>query len=353
MNQPFRLGGHTLPNRLALAPMTTYSSLPSGEIAPDELSYLERRAAGGLGAVITAACCVHPSGWAFPGQWQCSDDRFIPSLEQAAESIHRGGAKAILQIHHGGRQCPPDLCGGECVSASAIPLSREGAPIPRALTEPEILEIIDAFGQATRRAAEAGFDGVEIHGANTYLLQQFVSPHSNRREDAWGQDRLKFSKGVVEAVLANAPEGFIVGYRFSPEEPDTPGLRMADTEALIEALVATKIDYLHISLRDYRQGSLHNEFEGPTLDHVAKVIAGRKAFMGVGSVKTREDAENVLAAGADLVALGRIEISDPEWPRHPDSPNTKVPYGDFAKTLTLPTELANRIDAAKGWFERG
>ena len=348
---PATLGVHQVRNRLMLAPMTTYSSLPTGEIDPEELKYLHRRAAGGLGTVITAACCVHPSGWAFPGQFQCSDDRFLPSLKATAEAIHRGGALAILQIHHGGRQCPPELCGGECVSASAVP-AREGAPTPRTLTEEEILEIIDAFGQATRRAAEAGFDGVEIHGANTYLLQQFVSPNSNRRDDRWGQDRLLFSKEVTKAVLANAPQGCIVGYRFSPEEPETPGLRMSDTEALLDALCATELTYLHISLREYRQGSIHGAYADSTLEHVAKYIDGRKNLVGVGSVKTAADAQAVLDLGAQFVALGRVEITDPEWPQHAEEPRTKVPAGEFRELLTLPLGLANRVESVPGWFER-
>ena len=332
--------------------MTTYSSFPDGNIDPEEIEFLRRRAKGGFGTIITAACCVHPSGWAFAGQWQCSEDRFLPSLKSVADAIRGEGSAAILQIHHGGRECPPELCGGQSVSASAIASPRPNSVAPRALTEDEILEIIDAFGQATRRAAEAGFDGVEIHGANTYLLQQFVSPDSNRREDAWGQDRLKFSKAVVDSVLSHATQGFTVGYRFSTEEPQTPGLRISDTEALIDALCATKLDFLHVSLRDYRQLSMHEAFPEPVLDRVVSLVKDRKPLIGVGSVKTIEDAQAIWDAGADLVAIGRTAISDPEWPQHPSEPRTKIPRGDFAKELTIPAGLAKRIESVDGWFER-
>ncbi len=339
-------------NPFVVAPMTTYSSLPDGQISPDELPYLHRRAAGGFGIVMTAACCVHPTGWAFRGQWQCSDDQFIPSLKSAASAIHDGGALAVLQIHHGGRQCPPDLCGGEPLSASAVPMNRPGAITPREMTEEEIAEVIRAFASAARRAVEAGYDGIEIHGANTYLLQQFVSPHSNRRTDSWGQDRLKFSREVVKAVLAAVPAGYSVGYRFSPEEPDEPGIRIADTLSLIDMLLEFPLDFLHISLRDYRQLSLHHEFEGPTFDFIAKHINKRVKFIGVGSVKTHEDAKALQAAGADWVAIGRCAITEPEWP-NVSEPRTTVPLVNQAEILTLPKGLSEKIDAVEGWFERG
>ncbi len=342
-------------NPYVLAPMTTYSSQLDGVISPDELPYLERRAKGGFGIVMTAACCVHPTGWAFKGQWQCSDDRFIPSLKSVSDVIRSAGANSVLQIHHGGRQCPPELCGGTPLSASAIPLNKPGAVTPRAMTEGEIVEVIEAFGAAAHRAVVAGFDGIEIHGANTYLLQQFVSPHSNRRTDIWGQDRLKFSREVVESVLKSVPDGFSVGYRFSPEEPDTPGLRMADTLALIDTLVQYQLDFLHVSLRDYKQTSFFQPEDGPTLNRIADHINGRIKLIGVGSVKTLEDAQAVQAAGADWVAIGRCGISEPEWPDvalNGGTPRTKVHRSNFAQELTLPKGLADRIDAVEGWFDR-
>jgi len=347
-------GGLELANRFVVAPMTTYSSLPDGIISPDELPYLQRRAAGGFGAVMTAACCVHPSGWAFRGQWQCSDDRFMESLKSVADAIHAGGSKAILQIHHGGRQCPPDLAGGECVSASAIPSERPNAPTPRALEDVEIREIIDAFAAATDRARRAGYDAVEIHGANTYLLQQFVSPHSNRREDEWGQDRLKFPLAVTDACLA-AANGLPIGYRFSPEEPETPGIRLDDTLALVDALAKRPLAFLHISLRRYDQPSIHGG-EEPIVTPILRQIAGRVPLITVGSVKTMADARAALDLGPQMVAVGRSAISEPEFVESLAAgreARSTVPRGDFATELTLPRGLADKIEAVEGWFERG
>lgn len=334
--------------------MTTYSSLPNSDIAPDELDYLRRRAEGGFGMVMTAACYVHPSGHAFDGQWACDSDERLPSLRSAAEAIQESGAMGVLQIHHGGRQCPPALCGGQSVSASAIPAERPNAATPRALEESEIEDLIRAFADAALRAKRAGFQGVEIHGANTYLLQQFVSPHSNRRDDRWGRDRLAFPLAVTDAILDAVGPGYPVGYRFSPEETETPGIRWPHTEALIEALCQRPLDWLHISLNEYRRTSLVGDFEEPVLHKVTATIKGRVPLIGVGRVRTLQDAQAVLATGCDLVAMGRMAITEPEWPHHASAGEplrTSVPEEDAASLLTLPAGLTRKIYSVEGWFE--
>jgi len=346
--------GQGLRNRLVLAPMTTYSSYDDGTIRESEVEYLRRRAAGGFGMVMTAACYVHPSGKAFRGQWSCADDRFLPSLRSVADAIRSEGAFAVLQIHHGGRQCPSELCGEVPWSASAVASERPNAETPRAMTEEDVETAIRAYADAARRAFEAGYNGVEIHGANTYLLQQFVSPHSNRRDDRWGQERLAFPLAVTDAVLEAVPTGYPIGYRFSPEETETPGIRWADTARLIDALCTRPLAFLHVSLRDHRGSSLNEEFDEATLVRAARQIGGRLPLIGVGGVKVLDDAQRVLDLGADLVALGRIGISDPEWPRHAQSGQpirTKVPSHNAEEILTIPAGLAARIASVPGWFE--
>lgn len=341
-------------NRTVIAPMTTYSSKPNGDIQDDELPYLERRARGGFGMIMTAACYVHDSGHAFRGQWGCSDDRFMPSLTSAAEAINRGGSMSVLQIHHGGRQCPADLVGGDPISASAIPAEREGAVTPREMTDAEVLRTIRDFADAAVRAKQAGFHGVEIHGANTYLIQQFVSPHSNRRTDYWAADTFNFPRELTQAVLEAVGPDYPVGYRFSPEENETPGIRMDRTEALLNVLCQLSLAWLHISLRTFDQPSAHDKESTPLLSRVAKIINGRTALIGVGGVKTPADADACLALGADLVAIGRVAVSEPEWVLKMDAPGTiktKLPKGDFAESLTVPRGLTDKILAVPGWFE--
>lgn len=335
-----------------MAPMTTYSSHEDGTVSEIELEYLRRRAAGGFGLVITAACYVHPKGKAFDGQWGCHDDATLPSLASAADAIHSGGALACLQIHHGGRACPSRLCGGGPWSASPVAAERDGAETPLEMDHELVVETVRAFGDAARRARSAGYDAVEIHGANTYLLQQFVSPHSNRRSDEWGADRLLFPAQVVEAVL-EAADGMPVGYRFSPEEPHEPGIRWPDTHALIERLAGTGLDFLHLSTWDFRQESLHGSFPGPTLGQVARSVGGRRPLVGVGKVLSREDAEECLALGANLVALGRAALLEPEWPAVAAAGGqcrTRLPRSGAAEALTWPPGIAERAYGG-AWFE--
>lgn len=343
-----------LRNRLWVAPMTTYSSHDDGSVSDAEIAYLARRAAAGYGAIVTAACYVQKSGHAFPGQWSCSGDGDLPSLRAAALAIQSGGAAAILQIHHGGRQSPSRLC-GRPISASAIPAERPNAETPNAMTESEIQETVTAFGEATRRAVEAGFDGVEIHGANTYLLQQFVSPHSNRRDDAWGEDRLKFPLAVVDSCIRSAPEGFAIGYRLSPEESETPGIRFPDTLRLVDALSTRNLSYLHVSLRDYRAPSIVADFEEPVLARLARYLRGRLPLVAAGCIWTRADAEEAISMGADAVAVGRAALVDPEWPRsiaESGQPATRLfRRANAATRLTLPKGLIDRIVGAPGWLE--
>lgn len=167
--------GITLKNRIVLAPMTHMSSNADGTISDAELAYYARRT-GGAGMSITAVGHVTEYGIGFPAQFGVYDDRFIPGLKKLAETIKQQGSVAVLQIFHAGRLTPEQAVpSGQVVAPSAVASERPGSPEPRELTDAEITSIIKDFGEATRRAIEAGFDGVEIHGANGYLIQQFFS----------------------------------------------------------------------------------------------------------------------------------------------------------------------------------
>ncbi len=350
---PVRLGNLNLKNGFIVAPMTTYSSQPNGIISDDEIPYLARRAKGGFAAIMTAACYVHPSGKAFHGQWGCDADDKLESLKRVAEAIQTNGSKAILQIHHGGRQCPPELAGGECISASAVPLEKENAPTPREMTEAEIERTLHDFAQAALRAKRTGFDGIEIHGANTYLIQQFVSPHSNRRTDRWNADSFLFPTKLVERVFDAVGDEFPVGYRFSPEEPETPGIRLARTFELIDQLCAYPLSFLHVSLRDYRQLSFHGDGNEPILTQIKGHIDGRKPLIAAGAIKQAEDAEGANAIGCDAIAIARGAIYDAEWVQHyaDNQPITEsLSREGFAEQTTIPAGLANRILNVPGWF---
>lgn len=351
---PIALGNLELKNGFIVAPMTTYSSLESGIISPDELPYLARRAHGGFGAIMTAACYVHPSGRAFTGQWGCDSDNKLDSLRSVARVIQSNGAKAILQIHHGGRQCTPALAGGEIISASAIAAENPKAYIPREMTDAEIVRTIDDYAQAAKRGKSAGFDGVEIHGANTYLIQQFVSPHSNRRTDKWNADDLLFPTELVKSTLNAVGSDFPVGYRFSPEEPETPGIRLDRTRKLIDELCKFDLAFLHISLRNYDQVSIHNNGSDPILRQISDHIDGRLPLIGVGTIRSEQDVINALKLGADALAVGRGALCDVDWVNHYRDGlpiRSTLRKADFPEAYFLPAGLAKRIQDIPAWFD--
>ncbi|ETT54198.1 MULTISPECIES: NADH-dependent flavin oxidoreductase [unclassified Paenibacillus] len=357
--------GIELKNRVVMAPMTNFSSNEDGTVSRPELDYYIRRS-GGAGMVITACVYVSRGGKGFPGEFGADHDGLIPSLRELAEAIKGEGAKAVLQIFHGGRQCPPEqLVDGQPVSASDVPAELPGGghgTVPRPLTDEEITGIIADFGEATRRAIEAGFDGVEIHGANGYLLQQFFSPHSNRREDRWGGDlqkRLTFPLAVLRSVKAavkqHAQGGFLVGYRFSPEEPETPGITMADTFALIDALTAEGLDYLHASLMELwslpRRGT---EDSRPRIEQIVDRAGDKAPVIGVGSLYSAADALKSLDSGISLVALGRPLLIEPDWVQklaggRADEIKTELDPNAQAE-LVIPDPLWRALIHTPGWL---
>ena len=316
----FPVSGIEVANRIVMAPMTTFSGNDDGTTTDAEVAYYkERNQAAGL--LITACAYVIRPGKGFHGQIGADTDELIPSLRRIAEALKANGNKAILQIYHGGRMSPPEeLPDGQSVSASAVAAEREGAQVPREMTESEIEETIAAYGEATRRAIAAGFDGVEIHGANTYLIQQFFSPHSNRRTDKWGGDlikRMTFPLAVVDSVkraAALAGRPFLVGYRISPEEMENPGITMEDTLYLAEALSHKELDYLHVSVMDFWAGSMRDKQDtAARAQLIAAKVGHILPVIGVGGFHTPEDAEKVLTIGIPLVAMGRELLMDPHW----------------------------------------
>ncbi|GLX67600.1 NADH-dependent flavin oxidoreductase [Paenibacillus glycanilyticus] len=354
--------GVEVKNRLVMAPMTHSSSNEDGTVSDVELDYYARRSEG-VGMVITACIYVTPNGKGFPGEFAGDSDAMIPGLTRLANTIKEKGAKAILQIFHGGRRVPPALVpNGDVVSASAVAATESPDVVPRELTHEEIESIIRDFGETTRRAALAGFDGVEIHGANTYLLQQFYSPHSNRRNDQWGGDidrRLAFPLAVVDEVKRAAAEHangpFLVGYRFSPEEPETPGLTMEDTFRLVDELAAKDLDYLHVSLFDYHSKPARGADDSKSrLEWIVERVANRVPLMGVGSVHTADDAIDVQQQGAPLVALGRVLLTDPDWVQkvesgREDEIQPKLSLSSQNK-LVIPDGLWRMIASKEGWL---
>jgi 2,4-dienoyl-CoA reductase-like NADH-dependent reductase (Old Yellow Enzyme family) len=172
--------GLELKNRVLMAPMTTEASEDDGSVSTEELAYLRRRARSGVSAVITSCAFVDAEGKSFRGIG-ASSDHLIESLARIANTIHDGGARAILQLYDGGR-----LSLGPPRAPSAVAPSRPNARVPREMSDGQIERLISAFAEAAERAVRAGFDGIELHGANHYMIHQFFSPRANHRTDHWG-----------------------------------------------------------------------------------------------------------------------------------------------------------------------
>nr|WP_300310080.1 flavocytochrome c [Halomonas sp.] len=317
-------GGAVLKNRLVMAPMTTCAGFHDGTVTSDLVEYYRSRA-GSIGTVIVECCFIDPKGPAFPGAIAIDSDNKIPGLKRIADAIKSEGSRAILQIYHGGRMVEPELIGGKTpVAPSAIAAPREGATRPLALTAEDVDVMITKFGDAVNRAIKAGFDGVEIHGANTYLIQQFYSPNSNQREDKWGgsrDNRARFPLEVLEIThkMADrfAHESFIIGYRFSPEEIEAPGIRFDDTMYLLERLAARGLDYIHFSVGQLLRSSIVDTGDPTPLitrfcEQRSETLA-KIPVIGVGGVINKEDAESALEHGYDLVAIGKACIAYPDW----------------------------------------
>ena len=307
--------GVTIKNRLVVAPMTHFGSQADGLISDQERTFLSNRA-GDMGLFITAATLVQKDGKAFHGQPEATGEHCLDSLKETAQILQQQGAKAILQIHHGGSKAIDDLLDGlDKISASA-----NEAEHAREATAEEVEALIASYAQAADLALRAGFDGVEIHGANGYLIQQFYSAQSNRRNDQWGgslENRMRFPLAVVDAVVAvrekHQRDDFIIGYRFSPEEPGDDGLTMTETGALIDALVQKPLQYLHVSLWEFDKKIRRGGDTAQTrMQFIHERINGKLPLIGVGNLFT---ADQILAAyetgWAEFIALGKTVMINP------------------------------------------
>jgi 2,4-dienoyl-CoA reductase-like NADH-dependent reductase (Old Yellow Enzyme family) len=357
------LPGLVLRNRVVMAPMTTWASNDDGTVSDEEDAYYRRRAKD-VGLVITGCTHVQPNGVGFTGEFAAYDDTFIPSLRKLAMAAKSGGAPAILQIFHAGVKTLPALV-ADVVASSAIPGS--GGPfvdaiVPRALEGDEIVAVIDAFAAATRRAIAAGFDGIELHGAHGFLLQNFFSPHSNVRTDQWGgslQNRMRFPLAVVAAAKAaiaeHADRPFALGYRITVEEGFDGGLHLADSLALVTQLTDLGVSYIHASLGSaLDQKSVTAGHDTTIVSILRDHIGGRVPLVAAGKVKTPAQAEDALGEGLSMVAVGQGLVINPDWVADAragrDSDIHQTISAADVGLACIPDKLWAVINATPGWF---
>lgn len=309
------LKGHTIKNRVVLPPMVPpHYTGPDGIVTEKSVRHYTDRAAGGPGIVIVEATAVQKEGRLAPYQLGLWDDIFIPGLSAIAAAIKAQGALALIQIHHAGLVTPESV-----FPVCKAPSADEKNPRSQELTIQEIEAIREDFISAALRAKRAGFDGIELHGAHGYLLNQFASSGFNKREDDYGgslQGRMKLAIDIIKGIRAASGPRMIIGYRMGANSPLLEnGIENA------RYLEQAGIDILHVS----HGGSLQNlprppkDFEYNWIVYSGTVVKPEVEIpvIVVNEIKTADRASWLIENNlADFVALGRTMLADPEWTNH-------------------------------------
>ncbi|MCO4237004.1 alkene reductase [Pseudarthrobacter sp. MDT3-26] len=320
---PLTLGELELPNRLVMAPLTRLRSGEDGVPGPVVVEHYRQRAS--LGLIVSEGIYPSPAGRSYPGQPGLFTAEQIAAWKKVTDAVHAEGGRIFAQIMHGGRVSHADITGGHTIvgpSAVAIegevrtPSGKQPYPVPHALTIGELPVVMQEIVTGSINAIEAGFDGVELHSANGYLLHEFLAPNSNVRDDSYGgspENRARFVIETVNAAVA-AVGSSRVGIRISPEhsvqgiaETDAADVR-ATYEVLVDSIAPLNLAYVSI---------LHHE---PTSELVQNLRARfNGTFLvnsGFGTMTTREEATALVADGhADAVVVGRPAIANPDLAR--------------------------------------
>ncbi|MBQ0829281.1 NADH:flavin oxidoreductase [Streptomyces tagetis] len=335
--RPVTLNGLTVPNRIAMAPMTRMFS-PGGIPGEDVVSYYARRAAAGVGLIVTEGTYVgHPSAGQSDRVPRFHGEEQLAGWAKVAEAVHAAGGTIVPQLWHigmvrdQGDQPFPDA---PAVGPSGL---RIGATVPtgREMTQRDVDDVVGAFAEAAEAAERIGFDGVEIHGAHGYLVDQFLWAGTNRRTDAYGGDpvaRTRFAAEIVAAVRERVSPAFPVIFRYSQWKQDAYDARLAETpeelDALLAPLAAAGVDVFHASTRRYWRP----EFDGSDLNLAGwtRKLTGKpvitvgsvgldgefgRAFRGEGAALGSLDnlLDRLENDEFDLVAVGRALLQDPQW----------------------------------------
>jgi len=317
---PLQIKGFTLRNRIVLPPMANDMADDSGQVTEAHIRHYVQRAAAGVGMVIVEHCYVRRDGRYNPRQLGIHDDSVLPGLAQLARAVKACGALVGIQLAHAGARATFTSMGGQPVAPSDGVLRPGGREPARALTLADLDALEEAYVVAARRAVEAGFDGVELHGAHCFLLCEFLSPLANRRTDAYGgslENRLRFPLRVVQAVRRVLPEALLLLYRLPGGDFMPGGLSEEEARQAAQALVAAGVDVLDIS--GGMCGAERPGWDGKSQGYFVPVAAGIKAIVSVpvivaGGITDPRFADQVVRSGqADLVAIGRAMLRNPDW----------------------------------------
>lgn len=327
---PWQIGDLELSNRLAVAPMTRISATAEGMPTEIMARYYARFARGGFGLIITEGIYTDQSySQGYGNQPGLSNLAQAEGWRSVVDAVHTAGGKIVAQLMHAGalsqaNRFRSDTAGPSAVQPKGLQMSiyrGEGSfRLPRAMAETEIVEAVEGFACAARFAIDvAGFDGVEIHGANGYLLDQFLTDYTNLRDDEWGgaiNRRVRLSAEVVRAVRRVVGDAVPVGIRISQGKVNDFTHKWAEAEAgaatVVSTLASVGLDYIHITEFEAWRPAFGDD--GPSLVSLARESAPGLTIMANGGLHDPHRAAQMLGIGADLIALGRGALANPAWP---------------------------------------
>ena len=319
LNTPIRVNHLELKNRLVMPPMATAKSDPDGHGTPDICAYYDEKSAGGyIGLIITEHSYISQEGKASQGQMSLSRDSDVSGLTQLVEVIHQNGCPVMAQINHAGSAAKTEITGREVLSASPVQ-SPKGNSIPQEMTLDDIRKVIDDFTAAAIRVKKAGFDGVEIHSAHGYLLNQFYSPLANKRTDEYGahtiHSRLKLHLEVIKAVREAVGADYPVALRLGACDYMDGGSTLEDSVAAAKILEEAGIDLLDISggICGYVRPDTQEQGYFSELTEAVKKVVHIPVIL-TGGVTDVNAAESLLEQGkADMIGVGRAMFKDSAW----------------------------------------
>jgi 2,4-dienoyl-CoA reductase-like NADH-dependent reductase (Old Yellow Enzyme family)/thioredoxin reductase len=324
---PIKINGVELLNRIVMAPMASNFADEKGGVTDQLLEYYRLRVQGRPGMIIPESCYVSPEGRGALRRFGLASDEVIDGHRRFTDMVHGENVRVCAQLHHAGFTAPMHVIGQYPVSCSTTVLQSKGQPfvgvIPTTLSEADIATLIVRYGRAAKRALEAGYDAVQVHGAHGYLINQFLSPHTNIRNDAYGgseEKRMRFLLDVVRKIRKTVPPDFPVTCRLSGAEFHDGGYGTDFVVALARRLEEEGINEITITAGNYERLDLIGpQYPNPMgcytgLSEIVKQ-AVRIPVGVVGRIGTPARAEDILSKGqADIVYLGRELIADPEWP---------------------------------------
>lgn len=318
LSTPLAVAGVTLRNRVIMPPMANNKADAHGHVTDVLVEHYARHAAGGPGMIVVEHSYITLTGRVDVHQLGIWSDDHVVGLTRIAEAIHKGDAAAVIQITHGGARCPREATGATAVSPSGIvvPGDKEES---RVMSPDEIQTIPDLFAAAAARARAAGFDGVEVHGAHGYLLDQFMSPFTNHREDAYGGNldhRLRLIRETLEAVRREFGHGILM-YRFGADDAPVNGITPADAAEIAPYLEDWGVDLIDCS--GGLCGSRPSDRTEPGYFVEAGAAVKRAVAIpvaAVGGITEPAFADDLVRRGVlDAVCVGRAQLKDPEWAR--------------------------------------